>query len=322
MKRSPLLRLDHALKSGTGLVILSKTKHLILTHKRLSGGALIVGLSFLLWHHLVLSAITPPPAPPTLTENTLIVAPATVDPLSDLIRIPAPQAGLIQAIFVKVGDEVKAGMPLFSLKNDNAKMQVNVYKIALAQAQTNLQSQAKDLLHAKVELEKLKSLDKRAVARVELREKQHLLHMKKMLLKQTKQSLAMAKTNLKNAEDTLAQYTVYAPKDGLVLQVNAHVNEYANWAQPIVLLGDATKMMVRVSIDERDAHRFSPQAQAYITNAQNPDLKIPLEFVQLDKYITTLERFNTRVQEVVYCFNRKDYPQVVSGQQFDTYITL
>ncbi len=257
-----------------------------------------------------------------VVEDQEIVASALVDPLTDIIRVPTLQGGVVKKIKVSVGQAVKKGQPLIQLDNASAKHGVVLSKIALKQAENTLIVQRHNLEHANAQLKMLKSIDRRAVSQAELKDKTHEVKMSKMQLEQLQDNLKVAKANLKNAEAFLKQFIVVAPKDGIILQINAHVDEFVGGAQPIFYLGDAKKVMVRVSIDERDAINFSSKASAYLTSNDNEKLKIPLKFIQLDRYIITQERLNARVQEALYSFNRDDYPNLAAGQQFDAHILI
>ncbi len=257
-----------------------------------------------------------------IVEDKEIVASALVDSLADIIRVPTLQGGVVKKIKVTVGQVVKKGQPLIELDGASAKHGVLVNRIALKQAENNLIIQTKNLEHANVQLERLKSIDKRAVSQAELKDKTHEVKMMKMQIEQSQHNLEVARATLKNAETFLKQFIVVAPKDGVILQINAHVDEFVGGTHQIIYLGDAKKVMVRVSIDERDAVNFNATASAYLTSNDNEQLKIPLKFIQLDRYIITQERLNARVQEALYSFNRDDYPDLAAGQQFDAHILI
>lgn len=267
-------------------------------------------------------ALRSPPHEALASENETLVAPAIIDALNDITRIPTLQQGIIKHIYVKVGQKVNKGQALFSLDDTLAQNTVNIQKIVAEQAKNAVLIQTKQLEHAISQLERIKSLDKRAISQAELHEKIHEVSMGKMQLAQIQHNLALALANLDNEELALSQFTTVAPKDGIVLQINIHKNEFVGGAQQIILLGDAKKVIVRVSLDERDTQRFHSKASAYLTSNDNPELNIPLKFIQLDRYIVTLERLNSRVQEALYYFNRDDYPDLAAGQQFDANISV
>ena len=260
--------------------------------------------------------------PPTITQSEQIIAPSIIDGLTDLTRIPTLQPGIIEKIHVSVGQHVKKGEPLCSLDSKLLKNTLKINMLGLKQTKNALELQKKQLAYLKKQLARLQSLDKRAISQAELQDKVHDVKMANAQLTQAKYALKLAIKTLKNTQLTLAQYTMTAPKDGIILQINTHTNEFVGTGQPIMYLGDAHHVIVRVSIDEREAHRFKSTAPAYLINYENAELNIPLTFIQLDQYIVTQERLNSRVQEALYSFDRNKYPYLIAGQLFDAYIAI
>ncbi|MCE0723344.1 efflux RND transporter periplasmic adaptor subunit [Legionella resiliens] len=248
-----------------------------------------------------------------------IIAPAILDSGNDMTHVPSIQSGIVKKINVTVGQMVKKGEILFSLDDTIGLHNVTVSKIALQQAENNFMIQTKNLKHAQSQLKRLKSIDKRALNPAELREKEYEVKMGRIQIKQLQNSLDAAKANLRNAKLALNQFYIASPKNGIVLQINAHVDEFVGAGSQVILLGDAQKVIVRVSIEERDAKKYSPEASVYLTGDK---LKIPLTFIQLDRYIITNDRLNARVQEALYFFDRKDYPDLAAGRQFDAHIAV
>jgi macrolide-specific efflux system membrane fusion protein len=250
-----------------------------------------------------------------------LIAPAIIDSLSDITKIPTLQSGLITHINVSPGQTVKKGDILFSLKSTLAKTNVTIHTIELKKAENELNTQEKALKYTQQQLARLNRIDPRAISRAEIREKIHEVTMTKAKIAQLHHQLVLAKANLRKSTLVLSQYTICAPKDGVVLQLNAHQSEFVKASQPILLLGDANQIIVRVSLDERDIQRFNPSDSAYIISSQNGLAHLPLTFVQQDRYIITQERLNSRVQEIVYSINRSDCPRCIAGQQLDVYIS-
>jgi len=147
--------------------------------------------------------------------------------------------------------------------------------------------------------------------------------------------VAEAEVGLRRAEADatrveLERLTVTTPVAGEVLQVNIRPGEFAQAGvnqQPLVLLGSVDVMHVRVDIDENDAWRFSPDAGAVAYLRGHTDFKTDLTFQYVEKYVVpkrsltgeSTERVDTRVLQVIYSFQRKDFP-VYPGQLVDVYI--
>ncbi len=292
--------------------------------KRLRGSVFLLFLIFLVFQMTLLSKRTEHKISPHRSHapKALIVAPAVVDAINDILRIPTLQAGLITSLPIVVGQTVKKGQILCALDDAMARNHLTIQTIKLEQANNALLLHQKQIAHLKRQLTRLYEVDKRAISRVEIQEKKHEVTLQAMQLKEAQTNLDLAKANVREATLLLSQFTIIAPKDGVVLQLSAHLNDYVGSSQLIVLLGDLHKSIVRVSLDERDLQHFNPKARAYITSNEQPHLKIPLFFLQLDQYIVTQERLNARVQEALYYFDRSKYPQIVAGQQFDATIPM
>jgi HlyD family secretion protein len=140
----------------------------------------------------------------------------------------------------------------------------------------------------------------------------------------------LAEAHVKRIETDLERLTIRALTDGTILQCNVHPGEYAQagqLAKPLLILGSADQLHVRVEIDENEAHKVRPGSRAvgYIRGQAN--VALPLEFVRQEPLVIpkksltgdATERVDTRVFQVIYRVTAKDTPIFV-GQQMDVYI--
>jgi len=141
--------------------------------------------------------------------------------------------------------------------------------------------------------------------------------------------LAAAEAALRALETELERLIVRAPIDGTVLKIGIRAGEFAlsPARAPLLVLGDLSRLHVRIDLDESDAWRFRPGAPARAFVRGNPALGAALEFVRVDPYVVPkrsltgdpLERVDTRVLQVLYAFDGRELPVYV-GQQMDVYI--
>ena len=138
-------------------------------------------------------------------------------------------------------------------------------------------------------------------------------------LKQSQQQVARLRADL----DRL---TVTSPIDGQILQCKVRPGEYAQagvLAQPLILMGDVSRLHVRADIDEKDAWRVKPGTKAVASVRGNAGSRYALEFVRLEPYVVpkrnltgdATERVDTRVLQAIYRL-----PAAVAlhpGQQMD-----
>jgi HlyD family secretion protein len=143
-----------------------------------------------------------------------------------------------------------------------------------------------------------------------------------------------------NAANALLQkYSIRAPVDGVVLAVNAALggyvssqgayDTYTELYDPVMVMGTPQEhMAVRCYVDEILVSRlpspFHIHAQMQITGT---DIKVPLEFVRVQPYVSPKielsnqrqEQVDLRVLPVIFRFEKKDVP-VYPGLMVDVYI--
>jgi multidrug efflux pump subunit AcrA (membrane-fusion protein) len=142
--------------------------------------------------------------------------------------------------------------------------------------------------------------------------------------------VAMAEKEVERLEIEINRLTVTAPFEGEVLQLNIHAGEYAQGGplpKPLILFGDVNILNLRVDVDEHEAWKVRPYAQAFAMVRGNTAMRVPLRFVRFEPYVTpkksltgdSTERVDTRVLQVIYAVGRPD-ESIHVGQQMDVYI--
>jgi len=139
-----------------------------------------------------------------------------------------------------------------------------------------------------------------------------------------------ARAALAGLELELERRTVRAPLEAEVLQVNLRPGEYAAagpLARPLIVLGETRTLHVRVDIDENDAWRFEPGAEAIAFLRGRRERQTALTPVRVEPYVVpkrsltgdSTERVDTRVLQVLYAFDPEQLRAYV-GQQVDVFI--
>jgi HlyD family secretion protein len=140
----------------------------------------------------------------------------------------------------------------------------------------------------------------------------------------------LAEANLSSSEAVLAQHTINAPVDGVVLRRNVREGEFAQagvLASPLMVVGNIIPLHVRVQIDETQAQQVREGAAAVGTVRGAPDKAIPLKFVRKEPLVIPKrflsgdagERSDTRILEVIYALEGAQDAAFV-GQQMDVFI--
>jgi HlyD family secretion protein len=274
----------------------------------------------------------PPVVPPTKPFAKTIAGTGIFESWGENVLIGVPTPGLLKNVFVKVNEVVAAGTPLLGLDDQEvqaalvtAKAKVAASEADVAVAQANL-AKAEDFLKR---LEKLKGGG--GVSQDEVATREFDLRIAQAQLTASAGKLAQAQSEVLSQTLLLERLTVKAPRAGTVLQLNVRAGEFANTQgsnKNLLVLGDLTKLQVRVDVDEQNATRIRPGQKAVCYVKGDTQVSLPLKFVRVEPYIipkvsltgASTERVDTRVLQVIYEYEPK--PEVASfvGQQVDVFI--
>ncbi len=240
-----------------------------------------------------------------------------VEASTENIAVGTPVSGIVTTIYVKWGDQVKAGDPLFKIDDRDLQGQLLTALAKVTEAEASLAMARSELKLAE------RVPDKRAISVEELT--------KRRLTEEIDQAaLAVANAQVEQLKIEIERRTVRALVPGKILQIKTRLGQFAQAGvvnPPLMLLGSDTRLHVRVDIDETDAWRLRPDAPAVAFVRGNAELKTPLRFVRIEPYVVpktsltgdTAERVDTRVLQVIYSFDPASVPVHV-GQLMDVYI--
>src|SRR5262245_15471760 len=302
--------------------------------------------------HVVRAQQTPPkgdpPRDPGLAPFVRSVAGAgVVEARSENVAVGAPLPGVVEEVFVAVGNQVKKGDPLFRLDDRQLNAERAARQAALRSAKAQLAKleempRTEELPPAEAKLREAAANrvdQEQQVRRVELvggaatdeertRRRQGLEMARQQearsradleLLKAgawapdkeiARAAVVVAEAQLKQTETELDRLVVRAPIDGEVLQKNVRPGEYVG-APPglaLIVLGDTSRLHVRVDFDEHDLGRLRTGAPAKARPRGEPEAAIPLSFVRVEPLVVpkssltgaARERVDTRVLQVIY----------------------
>jgi HlyD family secretion protein len=272
----------------------------------------------------VLQGNQPAPTAPPVTQParapfaSYVAGAGIVEASTENIAVGTPVSGIVAAIYVKWGDHVKSGDPLFKI--DDRDLQAE-----LLPAVAKVKEGAANLAMARSRLKLAESVpDKRAISVEELTNRRSAVAIDEA-------ALGLARAQVQQLDLEIERRTVRALVAGQILQIKTHLGEFAPGGvvnPPLMLLGqDAPRLHVRVDIDENDAWRLRPGAPAMAFVRGNPGLKTPLQFVRIEPYVLpkvsltgqSTERVDTRVLQVIYSFEQAALPVYV-GQLMDVFI--
>ena len=230
------------------------------------------------------------------------------------INIYPEVSGPITQVLVREGQQVSAGTRLFTIDDSvqRANMELAESNLKAAQDQYDKRRASYDI-------------DPQSIS--------------KDVLDTAEDAVIQAAAALKAANALLQKYSVKAPIDGVVLAVNTTTGNYVSsqgaydsYTQgfnPLVVMGALqNNLAVRCYVDEILISRLPPpghiRAQMSIRGS---DIKVPLEFVRVQPYVSPKielanqrqEKVDLRVLPVIFRFEKKDAP-VYPGQLVDVYI--
>ncbi|HWI14748.1 MAG TPA: efflux RND transporter periplasmic adaptor subunit [Burkholderiales bacterium] len=246
------------------------------------------------------------------------------------ISVATPLAGVVSQVYVKAGDRVPAGAPLFGLDQRPLAAELDARSAAVRVAEARVAESEAQLAEADDQLAKVRELsDPRAVSREEIVRRETAARAAASRVRLAQATLAQARARARQTQVDLDRLTVRAPVGGDVLQLNVRLGEYVapSGSQPPVVLGDTRTLHVRVDIDEADVWRFRPGARAVAYLRGNSSIAVPASYVRAEPYVVpkksltgaSAERVDTRVLQVIFAFEPGTQPIYV-GQQMDVYI--
>ena len=274
----------------------------------------------------------PPPSPPPATPFAhAVAAVGLVEANTENIALGTHLSGVVEQVYVTVGQAVKAGELLFKLDDRHLQAELAVRQTQLRTAKARVKTAEATLGDATQQLHFAERItNPRAISSEELAHRRYAVRIAAAQLQEAKASVTVAEAQIKAVQTEIERSTVWAPVDAEVLQVKLRAGEFAAAGAlptPLILLGSVNPLHVRVDVDEHEAWQVRPTARAYAFVRGNSSLKAELEFVRFEPYVVpkrsltgdSTERVDTRVLQCLYRFERGDLPIYV-GQQMDVFI--
>ena len=282
----------------------------------------------------------PPSPPPRATFRDTVAAVGLVEPSSELITIGSARSGVVDEVFVKLGDKVKKDTPLLKLRSHELEAQRSVAEAGLSEAQvkvsvaesqvTNAEAQARvaaaELTQSRRMLANANGVkDARVISDEERSQRALTVATQEARVESAKAAVASAKAsveaskagivsaqaNLEVVNVEIDRCTIKAPGEAAVLQIKVRAGEYVSSASGTaawLTLGRTDPLHVRADVDEHEAWRVRAGASAEAQVRGNPGQKVALQFVKFEPLVIpkknltgdATERVDTRVLQVIY----------------------
>lgn len=229
--------------------------------------------------------------------------------------------GLVENIFMKEGEPVKKGAPIFQIENVNSKLSVqnallsylaNDYKRnqeKLSEAKKSIEIAQKSLSNDSFLFVRQQALWRQSIgSRVELEQKELSFENAKLNLKkaevtyedinrQLKLASEQSKNNLKIAQATENDLIIRSAEDGYVYKINVKQGELANSGSPLAIIGKKD-FIIEFNVDEFDIVKISKGQRVIIRmdSYQNQIFEAQISFI----YPMMNERTRTFKVEAVF----------------------
>jgi multidrug efflux pump subunit AcrA (membrane-fusion protein) len=264
---------------------------------------------------------TYPGAPPV--DSSYIEGNGVVEPRAPESRLGADVAGRIAAVYVKEGDPVEKGTLLGEVENAVQRAAVSRAEAELAAATGELARAARGMraqdINA-VEAEASSAKARAALAESELARTQELVgkgslgaaelgFAQKRLEAETAAaraateralgaraggrfediSVAQARIHaataaLAEARGALQRTLITSPISGKVLRLRLHVGEFHDpSSSPLAVVGDVSRLRVRMDVDERDIGRIAKDAPVIVTAPSSGAARFPGKVVEISQ---------------------------------------
>lgn len=265
------------------------------------------------------SATNPQSSVPSAPFASFVAATGTIEAGGDgNIVVGTSEPGIVTRVFVKWGDVVHPGDALFEIDDRDLRAQLPLAVAAVQTAKAKLEQ-------AKLQLAVADRVpDPRAISVEELDNR-------RSAVKISTTAVVSTEAEVRRLRLDMERRTVRALVAGRILQLNIRPGEYASagaTGTPLILLGSAARLNVRVDVDQFDAVRVHPDAHAIAALRGIPGDRVTLRFERAEPYMvaktalsgTTAERVDTRVLPVIYSFDPSSLPAAYVGQQMDVFI--
>lgn len=194
-----------------------------------------------------------------------------VSPAEDWVVISSPIAARIQQLLVDEGDSVKMGQLLMRLESGTSSLDVDVARAKLQSLRMDHAATVQDLQKAEVRSEELKQVyhtskrlfEQNAETREKLDADYSAWQQQEYTVRSLKDKINAQQANereqqlqIQAAEVSLDDFRITAPKDGIVIDLNAKLGQSVSIAEELGKIVDVRQPIVEAEVDELFAHEI------------------------------------------------------------------
>lgn len=227
---------------------------------------------------------------PEITGITeAVYASATIEP-TDLYQVYSASQGIVDARYVKEGDQVVIGQPLYRIADVSSQLSTESARLALEQSLRNYKGEQNILLELKAEVEaaKLKYINDSTLyerqkelwrqqvgSKVELENRklafelsrtqwQNTIKRKKRTENELANQVKQAENNLRSTSVRQDDHLVISRLNGKIYALFKEPGEFVSVQERLAFVGDSTKFTILLSVDEVDITRIQTGQQVWL----------------------------------------------------------
>lgn len=239
----------------------------------------------------------------TVQRSSVIAAAGRTEPSSEEVKVGPEIPGKLRQVMVEEGDRVRKGQVIAVLENEDFAARIALAEATMKERQAALdrivngaraeerreslalvREAAAVVDNTRAEVERRRSLlDRGAVSRMEFDqvEREHRVAVARLEAareraafvgaeardderRRAEAEVDRARAQIAEARALLDKTLVKAPLDGVVLQRHHKTGESVTTSDRIVTLGDTSRLMVRVDVDETDVAKLAVGQAAWV----------------------------------------------------------
>ena len=194
--------------------------------------------------------------PPRSPYERTVASTGLIEASRENVKIAAPREALVMRVFVKVGDSVKEGAPLFQLDEREVRARVRVLEAQARSLRSQIAVEEAQVADLADQLKRFAQLGRDHVATEdEVKRREFSLGTARARAEAARAAATASEESVRQANTDLEILTVRAPRDGRLLQVNLREGEYAavkSSSESFMLLDDVDTYQVRAEVEEQD----------------------------------------------------------------------
>jgi HlyD family secretion protein len=279
---------------------------------------------------------TPPMTPEAQRKTGSVAGVGLIEPAGELVDIGTALGGIVEDLYVQPGDTVTSGQPLFRIDTRDTRAAIAEASARVESAARGAEAARTGLRVAQNELALFRNVqDARAVSRLEIVTREGAAANAQAQLALQLAQARTAQAELGRAQVDLARRTVRAPMTGKILQVNIRKGEFApagpaaggGSQDPLMTMGAADPLHVRIDVDEDEAARVALGEAAIVSPRGDATRQVKVTFVRAEPQVKpkesltndASERVDVRVLQLIYALPA-DQQGLFVGQQVDAFI--